>query len=68
MQVQDNLTKEHELLDRLTIDETAEELRMSPGWVRHQVRNGNIPAIRLGYKFFIKKSIVTTIKNKGLPL
>jgi excisionase family DNA binding protein len=68
MQVQDNLTKEHELLDRLTIDETAEELRMSPGWVRHHVRNGNIPVIRLGYKFFIKKSTVTTIKNKGLPL
>ena len=68
MQVENNCSKEHGLLDRLTIDETAKELRMSPGWVRHQVRNENIPAIRLGYKFFIKKSTVTTIKNRGLPL
>ncbi len=54
--------------DQWTIEETAKELRMSPGWVRVQVKTNRIPAIRLGHKYFIKSSVVKALKKNGLLL
>lgn len=66
----------------LTIEEAAEELRMSPGYVRAKIRSGELPARKLGTRTRIERSaleafiakqptvpdFVTTVDGQGQTL
>lgn len=47
----------------LTVEEVAEILRASPQTVRNMIKRGEIPAIRIGRPWLIKKSDLDRILN-----
>jgi excisionase family DNA binding protein len=39
--------------DYLTTNDVSKLLRVSTHWVQQQIRTGKIPAIRIGFRFFV---------------
>jgi excisionase family DNA binding protein len=50
----------------LSLKEAAEQLSVSPDFVRVRIRKGEIPSLRIGRLLKVRQSDLDTVKREGL--
>lgn len=55
---------DEQLIEFLTVDETAELLRVSRETIFSLIKAGDLPALRVGKQFRIRKDAINTLSTK----